>query len=73
MVVGVRLENRSPIEWLLACLPRLLDRPPKNDQLVAKEKGPNFAVAIIDQPENEQTNKKTQAAVEASKDHGRPA
>jgi len=39
---------------------------------VAKEKEINLAVAITVQPEHEQANNETQAAVGASKDQGAP-
>jgi hypothetical protein len=39
---------------------------------VAKEKELNFAIAITVQPEPDQANNKTQAAVDASKDQERP-
>ncbi len=40
---------------------------------MAKEKQLNFAVAIIAQPEHEQANNETHAAVDASKEPERPA
>jgi len=42
---------------------------------VAKEKQLNFAVAIIAQPEHEheQANNETHAALDTSKEQGRPA
>lgn len=39
---------------------------------MAKEKELNVAVAITIQPEHEQANNETQAAVDASQDQGRP-
>ncbi len=40
---------------------------------MAKEKELNVAVAITVQPEREQGNNESQAAVDASKDQARPA
>ena len=50
----------------------LLDSPPENAQFVAKEKELDFAIAITVQPQHDQADNETQAAIDASKDQGRP-